>query len=263
MRVLAAVAWILSLGVVPAALAQDPAPAQFLEVVRVVEDVEVQLPGQEWAGATAGQQLPQGTQVSTGPDSEIHLLFPDRSVMIVKAMTEVMVSTLLRQGNAFKAQVLLKIGEVSAQVNPTKVVSSDFSVATAVATASVRGTEINRIRFDPATGMTADLQEGKLLVETARGREMITGTSDARADGDLVTAREMIAGTRLARVTASGLTEAEQRQVRTVNRPAIDVPVLLDSVRGSVEEARIPRPPDPVPIPDPRTGDGKLGGLDR
>ena len=57
----------------------------------------------------------------------------------------------------------------------------------------------------------------------------------------------------LERAKAMVLEHAERRQVTTVNRPAIDVPVLFDTVRGSVEEARIPRPPDPVPTPDPRS----------
>jgi len=113
---------------------------QFLRVIRVVEDAEVRVPGGDWIEPQVGMQLRPGTQISTGPDAELHLLFPDSTVMVVKGLTEVLVNTLLRQGNAVKAQVLLKLGEISAQVNPEKVVTSDFSVSTPVATTSVRGT---------------------------------------------------------------------------------------------------------------------------
>jgi hypothetical protein len=115
-------------------------PAQALEVTRVVEDCEVRFPGGDWIEATVGMKLTPGSQISTGPDSKLFLLFPDSSVLEVSQMTEVLVNTLLRQGNAYTAQILMKSGEVAAQVNPGKVVTSDFSVATPVATASVRGT---------------------------------------------------------------------------------------------------------------------------
>lgn len=116
------------------------ADEQVLRVVRVIEDAEVRIPGGDWQAPQAGMALSPGTQISTGPDSELQLLFPDGSIMTVKPMTEVLVSTLLNQGNAFTAQLHLKHGEVAAEVNPGKVVTSDWSVATPVATTSVRGT---------------------------------------------------------------------------------------------------------------------------
>lgn len=89
-----------------------------LKVVKVVEDCEVRLPGEDWIEAEKDMVLPEGTQISTGPDSELHLRYGDGSVLIVGQMTEALVSILLKQGNAFTAQLLLRAGEIAAQVNP-------------------------------------------------------------------------------------------------------------------------------------------------
>lgn len=204
--------------------------ANTLEVVKVVEDVEIKLPGGDWVVPEVGQVIGEGGQISTGPDGEVHLLFPDQSVMIIKQMTEVLVNTLLKQGNAFKAQVLLKIGEVSAQVNPKKVVNSDFSVATPVATASVRGTRINRIQFSPARGMVCDLAEGRLLVDGAGGREMISETEDSQvtADEELIGSDELIQNEHAAAIYPGGLTENEVEQIENLNGPSIFVPASGD-----------------------------------
>lgn len=231
--------WLLLL--LPAwARAQEPARASSntLEVVKVVEDVEVKLPGGDWTTPEVGQQLGEGGQISTGPDSELHLLFPDQSVMIVKPMTEVLVNTLLKQGNAYKAQVLLKIGEVSAQVNPRKVVSSDFSVATPVATASVRGTRINRIRFLPGLGMQADLAEGRLLVQGAGGREVLDETEDLAVtpEEELIGADELVQEDHSARIYPGGLTGSEVEQIENLNRPGIFVPEGGDDPAGGGNE---------------------------
>jgi hypothetical protein len=137
-----------------------------LEVIKVVEDAEAKAAGGEWQPVVAGMRLGAGTQISTGPFSSVHLLFPDRSVMILKEMTEVRINVLIRQGNGLKAQIVLKIGEVSSQVDPKKVVSSDFSVSTPIATASIRGTIFTvRAVAQPIAKAIVLVTEGKVEVD--------------------------------------------------------------------------------------------------
>lgn len=115
---------------------------QALEVLLVNEGVEMRMPGGDWVPVTHGMRLLQGAEISTGPGASVHLLFPDSSVLVVKEMSDLYVGTLLRQGSAVKARVVLRIGEVAAEVNPAKIVTSDFEVVSPVATASIRGTTL-------------------------------------------------------------------------------------------------------------------------
>lgn len=135
--------------------------------------------------------LREAAQLSTGPGGEVHLRFPDSSAMVLKETTEILVGTLLRLGNAFKAQITLKIGEVPSQVNPEKVVTSDFSISMPVATASVRGT-IFTVRYVelPIPKATVLVTEGEVEVDPvppALPTVNVTGGNIARVTATAVT----------------------------------------------------------------------------
>ena len=136
-------------------------------VIKVTEDAEIKRDDLPWVDAQIGMRLRGGDEISTGPDSEVYLLFPDESVLVVRELTQIKVGFLLIQRNSFQAQIMLKMGEVAAQVNPNRRIQSDFSVGTPIATAGVRGTTFG-VRYDSTTHAgSVYLTEGGVLVEPA------------------------------------------------------------------------------------------------
>ena len=116
------------------------APGPVCWVSDVVGDVEVRRAGSGWIPAERDMILGQGDEIATGPESELYLLMDDGGALRVYELSRLEVEFLLKQEHTFQAQVVLKCGEVAAKCNPKKLVTSDFTVKTPVATASVRGT---------------------------------------------------------------------------------------------------------------------------
>jgi hypothetical protein len=100
-----------------------------------------------------GTLLRRGDQLQTGVDSHVVLTFPDGSTMNVSEMTELLVADLLAQGSRQNVTVSLKLGEVSAQVNPKKAYQTDFKLTTPSGTTSSRGTKFS-VYYNPAARTT-------------------------------------------------------------------------------------------------------------
>lgn len=85
--------------------------------------------------------------VHTGPDSDVELKFEDGAHVTIKEMTEIRIRGLVKKEDRIQTQLLLKMGELKAQVKPQTVIRSDFSVQSITAAASVRGTVFS-VKYD-------------------------------------------------------------------------------------------------------------------
>lgn len=96
--------------------------------------------GADWLPVSVGQTLPLGTTVSTGFRSELQLKIGP-STVTVKALSRLKVESLVQDGATTKTDLYLTVGKISAEVNKNETVQDQkFTVKSAVATASVRGT---------------------------------------------------------------------------------------------------------------------------
>ena len=152
----------------------------FLEVTQVKDDVEIRPSGGTWQEASVGMKLYEGDEIYTAPDSELLLRLPDRSVMKVKESSQIRVRFVLKQGSGLQAQLLLRIGKVSARVNPNKTSFTDFEIKAPVATASVRGTLFSMEYDDQSNEALVQVEEGTVEVASDTGEVLIEGGKQAR-----------------------------------------------------------------------------------
>ncbi|MDX6443944.1 MAG: hypothetical protein QOH71_1018 [Blastocatellia bacterium] len=135
-----------------------------VKLIKLVGDANCLLPGADWQEASEGMRLSTDDEIHTGPDSEATLQFPDGSIVVLKQMTRIKMRGLLSQENRVKIDLLLRMGELKAQVVRQDVVGSDFSVRTPVATTSVRGTVFTVIHNESSQSTTVGVEESKVLV---------------------------------------------------------------------------------------------------
>jgi hypothetical protein len=96
--------------------------------------------GEEWKDAVKGQKLRAGSEIHTGPESEVTVTFSDGSYVLVRQLTETAVGDLSGPVDRPKVRMLLKMGEIAAKVNHAVDQEADFAYRTPNATASVRNT---------------------------------------------------------------------------------------------------------------------------
>lgn len=172
-----------------ATLAADPAPApsaaapaashvdQTCLITKVEKRVEIQHKGGPWVAAAADMRLEADDQIHTGYKALATLKFADGSEVTVKPMTMIKLSRVEQNGNTVSTKILLRLGEIKANVNDSPTLGSDFQVQTATCTASVRGTRIDRLAYSPALGTTCQMgYEGHLQLQTLRGNVMLAAT---------------------------------------------------------------------------------------
>lgn len=137
--------------------------------------------------AVAGMKLSKGDRVHTGFKSTCVLGFPDGSLVEVQPMSLLQLDKIDVSGIATRARMLLRTGEVKAQVNRSTGARGDFQVQTPTTTASVRGTEINRISYDESAGTQIRMGgHGLLAVLTPHGHAFLRAhrNSSVRQAGD-------------------------------------------------------------------------------
>lgn len=101
--------------------------------------VEV-LKGNEWVAVNQGDELSKSDVLNTGFNSEAKIKLFD-SVMYLGPVTRISLDELSAQPGQDKVSVYLKTGNVRSQVNHTESKRVNYQVRTAVAVASVRGTD--------------------------------------------------------------------------------------------------------------------------
>jgi hypothetical protein len=138
--------------------------ALMVVVVEVTDDALVSLQGKDWKDVRVGQVLTWGDEITTGIESGITVLMPNRSKIDINELTSLKIGSLFRESDVLKTRLLLKIGELEAVVKPKTTTYSDFSVRTPVSTASVRGTYFG-VHHDSTTMLTTvSVSEGQVMV---------------------------------------------------------------------------------------------------
>lgn len=195
-------------------------------ISKVVEDVSLRQGNGEWQDAQEGQQVVEGHEIHTGPGSEVTLAFSDGTAVLVRELTQLKVNTLLGRADRVKMEMLLRIGDVKAQVKPQTAVATDFSIRTPSGTASVRGTQIRSVSYYPPVGMQTDLASGKLLVQSARGTTQCNAGDETQvlATGEVLSPAEVVQSDSRVHVEPTGLTAAEKDQIEFSNQPQVSVP---------------------------------------
>jgi hypothetical protein len=164
--------------------------AQTARIQRISGAVEVKAPGAaEWRPAEEGQTLDRAALISTGFRSSA-LLSVGASTITVRALTRLSLEEIVAARNEEQVTVQLRTGRIRAEVNPPTGGTTDFTVRSPVATASVRGTVFD---FD---GIRLRVEEGRVYLgsENAAGVYISAGHA-AAADpetGKIATAIETI-----------------------------------------------------------------------
>jgi hypothetical protein len=140
--------------------------AQAAYIREVSGAVEVKAPGSaEWKAAEAGQALEKESLISTGFKSTA-LIMIGNSAVTVRPLTRLSIEEIAASQTGEWVVLNLRVGRVRADVKPPVGKTTDFSVRSPVATASVRGTVFD---FD---GLEATVEEGRVHL----GGETVTGT---------------------------------------------------------------------------------------
>jgi hypothetical protein len=152
--------------------------------------VEVKAAG-GWIPAERGQELRQDTVISTGFKSSA-LIVIGNSTLTVQPLTRLSVEELARAGSAEKVGLNLRAGRIRADVKPPAGGTTEFTVRSPMATASVRGTSFE---FD---GIRLKVEEGRVHVSggdrsgayVGAGHQVVTDSETGRTASAAETARE-------------------------------------------------------------------------
>lgn len=137
-------------------------------VVSIVGKVE-RKDGNDWVPLSVGETLKKGTVISTGFKSEGNFKIND-SLLTLKALTRVTIEELVSSNNSDTTRLFMDTGAIKASVKRTEDRRPNFKVRTPVATASVRGTELEvfssgrinvtegLVSFSPSTSNTAQVE---------------------------------------------------------------------------------------------------------
>lgn len=238
-----------------AAYARAEAPPA--KLVALVGKVEVQRGAAPWEPAAKDMALAEGDHIHTGWKGHATVGFPDGSVVELQPMSLAAIEkTAFTEGGVSRGRILLRLGEVQAQIQKLPGSRGDFQVRTPTTTASVRGTHIQRISYDVGSGTQIRMgDEGLMAVLTPHGRVFVhalqnTGVA-VPGDAPPTPARwELLALS--TDLLPPGSTAGERTDVLElgVPKPGVD--------SGSLAVARYTRPPDaetvtprPQPAPPP------------
>ena len=120
------------------------AQAAEVTIVSLSGSVDIREPGGSWAPAASGQVVSTRSWISTGFGSRARLSAGGMMINL-QPLTRVSIDSLTEDGDVTRTQVSLQSGRVRATRPPaTRATrgSIDFRVSTPVATAAVRGTDI-------------------------------------------------------------------------------------------------------------------------
>lgn len=124
-----------------------------VRLVAVQPGVEVHkagTPEDQWIQAKRDMVLQEGDEISCDPDGAATLQFADMSTTVVKNTTQLKIASYFTEGGVVKTEILLKMGEVAAQVHKSEATKSDFRIKSPTFTSSRRGTWYSH-RYDPVT----------------------------------------------------------------------------------------------------------------
>lgn len=129
-----------------------------------------------WSALTTRSILSPGTMINVGPESSATFQLPDGSVITVEAGTSLRVEELSSAGGQARALVRIMSGAVTFRHlhSLDDIRRSDFVIAAAETTASVRGTDFTFTFDSKQNTIRIDLREGKLEFDPGHGVSKMT-----------------------------------------------------------------------------------------
>jgi hypothetical protein len=148
----------------------------------------------DWSPARRGQEVGRNTVISTGFRSTA-LIVLGNSTILVQPLTRLSVEELVRSGGGERVSLNLRAGRVRADVSPPLNGTTEFTVRSPTATASVRGTSFEfdgiRLRVDQGrVHMSGGDRSGTYV---GAGREVAMDLETGRTPGVAEAAREALA----------------------------------------------------------------------
>ncbi len=129
--------------------AKAPAKQLTIRIAAMEGDVEVKLPGaSKWTPAKVGMELTQGAEIQTHMFSWVDLQMANNSRTRLDSVTRLRVDKYLKDNKAVHTSLHVRSGAMSAVVNKGKL-KADFRISTPRSTASIRGSELARLRTTP------------------------------------------------------------------------------------------------------------------
>ncbi len=146
--------------------------------------------GRQWKPIKAGQNLKEGTKISTGVRSSA-IIKLDGNILKIRQLTMMKIYRNRKIKNRQRTHLGLKFGSLNARVKRIGRIKTNFKISTPVATSSVRGTWWDI--YNGFKGMRIDVLSGSVSGENESGVSTIVsgkghfrmGPKDARPGGML------------------------------------------------------------------------------
>jgi hypothetical protein len=162
-----------------AGLAAQDSSGELRAVVAEIEGkVEYKDGAESWKALKVGTVINRGTMISTGFKSTATLKLGEDTVL-VKPVTRLSLEDLVKTEGGTRTKLFLTVGRVKAEVNPSKREKVDFSIKSATATASVRGTGFE------TDGTNLLVTHGMVQLENRYGQFRYVGAGEySKVDSD-------------------------------------------------------------------------------
>ena len=143
------------------------------KVTYVKGKVEVSHNGSDWVPLKTGDSIAQSDTINTGFQSEARINI-NGSIMAVPALTRVTIETLKSSGTKDTVSLYVNTGAVRSKVTHTDNKKIDYTARTAVAVASVRGTD-----YTVTAGGLVTCDEGAVVVTANKYYEEPASSDDS------------------------------------------------------------------------------------
>lgn len=162
----------------PGALAAAEGDALRAVVQEIEGKVEFKTPDSAWKTLKVGMEITGGTMISTGFKSTATILLGEDTIT-VKPVTRLSLDELVKTEGGTRTKLYLTVGRVKAEVNPQKKEKVEFSIKSATATASVRGTGFE------TDGVNLVVTHGMVQMENNWGQFRYVGAGEySKIDND-------------------------------------------------------------------------------
>jgi hypothetical protein len=134
-----------------------------VHVVKICPDVQFHkggTPPDAWLPVELDTVLKAGDEITCDPDGAVTLAFADNSTVTIRNTTQLKISSFFVEGGVVRTEILLKMGEISAQVNKSEATKSDFRIAKP---------SFGGVRGAPDAGATAASSTGSDTVDAGSG----------------------------------------------------------------------------------------------
>ena len=163
---------IIALAIAPVLSAQTQAV-----VKEISGKVEVKTGSADWQPAKAGMKFDTGASISTGFNSTA-VLDLGTSILTVRPLTRLQLAELIKREASVSTTLVLRVGKVKAEVKKVEGVRQDFTLRSAQATASVRGT---LFEFD---GVSVQVTDGLVVFTNSLGQGVgVSGGEKSSTNG--------------------------------------------------------------------------------